>query len=489
MTASKLLARRGTGASRRLFLAWFHQSAFLAALSVCAAPIQAIAAAADVSRALDLVQASIASARAGQYAEAHNALLQAQPIIASEGAAVATFQGEADGAFKRCVAAVGELDRKIGDIDTTKERVTNDIQTTETKLKVAVFNGDVAGNEITEMERTMAALISSLDARQAKLAELDEWSWVPGYGSYLGIRTLADKDIQEINRIARTLLEQQALKNASAERLRTAQAAWANLAAERSRLVAERSAAAAMRDNLDQRMKATRDATAFLVYAKEFWAYIGNFVNYQVSGAMSGADVMATALLDELAKPAPDAALVLGLGGEQANLRAQLIQLSGKLERGQGFAALAAADCAPRPGAAPIKACNITPTIPFYQITDFETCSFRYVNPPGCPPAVADHRPVAMTPQQEQDALSRMAKDQNWIALARCTSPAAIYLGQVPTEYECAAACLGAADCRFWTFNYKNRMMPGSVSECWGGTQNLAPETANWSGFISGNAR
>jgi hypothetical protein len=83
----------------------------------------------------------------------------------------------------------------------------------------------------------------------------------------------------------------------------------------------------------------------------------------------------------------------------------------------------------------------------------------------------------------------RAAKNQNWVALARCTSPAAIYLGQVDTEFECVAACLGAADCRFWTFNYGNRMMPGSVSECWGGTQNLAPETGNWSGFISGNAR
>jgi hypothetical protein len=214
------------------------------------------------------------------------------------------------------------------------------------------------------------------------------------------------------------------LKNASAERLRTAQAAWTNLAAERSRLVAERSAAAAMRDDLGQRMNATRQATVFLLDAKQVWADIATFVNYQVGGAMSGTEAMATALLDELGKPAPEA-LVLGVGGEQTNLRGQLIQLSGQLERGQGFAALAAADCAPRPDAAPIKACNITPNFPFYQITDFQTCSLRYVNPPGCPPAVADHCPAAMTPQQEWDVHGRMAKDQNWIGTARCTSPAA----------------------------------------------------------------
>lgn len=457
-------------------------------LWVCAAPTQAIASSADVRRALDAVAASIESTKSGRYAEARDAVLQVQPIITSEAAAVARFQGEADGAFKGCVAAVGELDRKIGDIETTKERVANDIQTTESKLKVAVFNGDIAANDITDIERAMAALIGSLDARQAKLDELKKWYWVPGYGSYLGIRTLADKDIQEFNRIARTLQEQQALRSASAERLRIAQAAWTSLAAERSRLVAERSAAAAMRNDLDQRMKATREATVFLLYAKQFWADTATFVNYQVGGAMSGTEAMATALLDELGKPAPEA-LVLGLGGEQANLRGQLIQLSSRLEGGQGFANLAAAECAPRAGATPIKACNITPTVPFYQIIDFRTCSFRYVNPAGCPPAVAEHRSAAMTPQQELDVHGRMAKDQNWIGMARCTSPAAIYLGQVPKEGDCAAACLGAADCRFWTFNYMNRMMPGSANECWGGTQNLAPQTGNWSGFISANAR
>jgi hypothetical protein len=323
----------------------------------------------------------------------------------------------------------------------------------------------------------MAALIGSLDARQAKLDELQKWYWVPGYGSYLGIRTLADKDSQELNRVARTLQEQQALKNASAERLRTAQAAWTNLAAERSHLVAERSAATAMRDNLDQRMKAAREATVFLIDAKQFWSDVATFIDFQANGAVSRANVVAKALLGKMGKPASDA-LILGMSAQQANLRGQLIQLSGQLERGQGFAALAAADCAPRLGAAPIKACNITPTLPFYQITNFETCSFRYVNPPGCPPAAADHRPAAMTPQQEWDLRGRMAKDQNWIGLARCTSPAAIYLGQVPTEYECAAACLGAADCRFWTFNHGNRMMPGRPMNAGAGRKTSRPRPA-----------
>ncbi len=485
MAASKANARRVSSAAPRL-ARLRGLVAYAAALWICIASAQALASSSDdVRRALDAVAASIESTKAGRYAEARDTLKDVQAIVKSEEAAVGAFQGDAKGAFGRCVAAVGELDRKIGEISKTEQDATSDIQEAEKDLKVAVVNGDVAGQEITEIERTMMALIASLDARQAKLEELQKYSWVPGYNAYLSIRTLADRDVQEIRNISRTLLAQQALKNASAERLRTVQAAWVNLSTERSRLIAERSAAAAMRDNLDQRMEAVRQATAFLSDAKQFWADVATFVGYQVNGAVGSAEDMATVLLDEMGKPAPEA-LILEMGGQHANLRNQLIQLAGQLGGNAGYAALAAADCAPRPGAAAIKACDITPTFPFYQITNFETCSFRYVNPPGCPPAVSDHSPVALTPQQESDVNSRMAKDQNWVALARCTSPAAIYLGRVDTEYECVAACLGAADCRFWTFNYGNRMMPGSVSECWGGTKNLAPETNNWTGFISG---
>jgi hypothetical protein len=488
MPRSKPRARSGLAAARYLILSWSRGFALCFGLLVCAGVRDGLASTDDVSRALDATAASIESANAGRYDEARNILQQIKAIVIAERAAVDALNGEAQGAFDGCVAAVQELDNKIGEIDTTAERVSKDIKTADDALRTAVSDGDVAASEIADIERALSGLEDSLRARQGKLEEMSKWWWVPGYGSYLGIRSLAEHDAQEIANLSREFQEKQTLRNGGVERLRTAQAAWANLAAERSRLIAEKSSAAAMRDNLDQRMRAAREATAFLIDAKQFWADLASFIEFQVEGAATRANVFATALASKMGQPAPDA-LVLGIGGQQSNMRDRLVQLGGQLESGKGYAALAAATCTPKPGAAPLKACDITPSVPFYQITNFETCSFRYVNPPGCPPTEANHSPVALTPQQEWDVHSRIAKDQNWIGTARCTSPAAIYLGQVPTEYECAAACLGAADCRFWTFNYKNRMMPGSANECWGGTQNLAPETGNWSGFISANAR
>ena len=79
-------------------------------------------------------------------------------IVIAEGAAVDVAEGRGKGAFDGCVAAVRELDNKIGEIDTTAERMSKDIKTADNKLKIAVFNGDVAASEIADIERAMAAL-------------------------------------------------------------------------------------------------------------------------------------------------------------------------------------------------------------------------------------------------------------------------------------------------------------------------------------------
>src|SRR5438132_496734 len=117
MIASLLRVRAGPIAFRRPPVAGLHRLvAYLAALWVCMASAQALASPADVRRALDAVSASIASTQAGRYADARSALQQVQAIVTAEVAGVAALQGQAKGAFDRCVVAVGELDRKIGEV-------------------------------------------------------------------------------------------------------------------------------------------------------------------------------------------------------------------------------------------------------------------------------------------------------------------------------------------------------------------------------------
>jgi hypothetical protein len=369
---------------------WSRGLAVCLGVLVCAGARDGLASTDDVRRALDAAAASIESTNAGRYDEARDILQQVKTIVIAERAAVDALSDEAKGGLKGCVDAVKELDIKIGEIDTTAERVLNDIKTTDDALRTAVSDGDVAASEIAEIERALSGLEDGLRDRQGKLEEIGKWWWVPGYGSYLGIRSLAERDLQEIGNLSREFQEKEILRNGSVERLRKAQATWAKLAAERSLLIAEKSSAAAMRANLDQRMDAARQATAFLADAKQFWADLASFTEFQAKGSVTRASVFATSLAKTMGQPASDA-LVLGISGQQANMRARLIQLAGQLENGKGYAGLAAASCTPKPGAAPLKACDITPTVPFYKITDFETCSFRYVNPPDCPPAEASH--------------------------------------------------------------------------------------------------
>lgn len=50
--------------------------------------------------------------------------------------------------------------------------------------------------ELKRCERSIAELNSKVKATEKRCKELKKWCWVPGYGQYLAIRTLAKQDIQ-----------------------------------------------------------------------------------------------------------------------------------------------------------------------------------------------------------------------------------------------------------------------------------------------------
>jgi hypothetical protein len=446
--------------------------------------------AADARRALDAVAKAIAQTQNGDHAGARKTLLEISPIVKTELTAIDAFDSRAGAAWTRCVGAVAELDRNIGQIATTEDKVTRALGETQRSLDTAVQDGNVLASEIADIEQKMTRLNASLQERQAKLRELEQWFWVPGYGMYLGIRTLAQDDIGQLNALARSLHEQRVLGRRSEQALALARTTTARLANEQSRLAAEKAVAVSLRADLDKRMTQVRAVTDFIGQAKLFWGDVRSLTENQVQGALQRTTIFANKLGYLMGQPGPSA-LVLGIGREQANLRNKLAELAVKLEQGSGYTALAATDCAPSANSRQ-PACQITVKWPHYEIVDPAKCSFRYVNPPGCPPGVA--RPpapgqtmeLAIMRAQKASVLSRVAKETNWIGLARCKSPNALYFGKLASPADCAQACLGNDDCVAWTFNYSNGMIDGTTTECWGGTRNLTLTTDEWGGFVSG---
>lgn len=66
--------------------------------------------------------------------------------------------------------------------------------------------------ELKRCERSIAELNSKVKATEKRCKELKKWCWVPGYGQYLAIRTLAKQDIQTLQNAGQrysTLLCQQ----------------------------------------------------------------------------------------------------------------------------------------------------------------------------------------------------------------------------------------------------------------------------------------
>jgi hypothetical protein len=467
-------------------------------LLACLAPSEGRASAADARQALDAVSQSIQQLRAGNVAAARQALAGVEQIIARESAAIAAFEERAKDSFARCVASVGELDRMIGDITVTEQRVAAELATTEGSLANAVQDAEVSSHEMDAIQASIAQLRAAVEARQAKLRELEKWWWVPGYGAYLGIRTLADHDVTELEAAIRELNDHRVQNARSEAALRAAQGAITRLSAERSRLRAERETAAGMHAVLNYRMQSVRDVTVFVQQAKQFWGEVGTFVGYQVQGAVGSTTALADLLNATMGEKGSDA-LVLGIGSEQENLRAKLVEFAAKLEGGSAFANLTAADCAPSAGlteaTAKLAACHFMPTWPHYEITNLETCTFRYVSPPGCPPASVSAAPPGnrfldgMTRDMQNFWRGRVAAEQNWIGRARCTSNATLFLGRHATARACEATCTGRIDCHFWTYNVNNGAIANTDGECWGGTASLQPEIGRWEGFVSGGLK
>jgi hypothetical protein len=181
---------------------------------------------------------------------------------------------------------------------------------------------------------------------------------------------------------------------------------------------------------------------------------------------------------------------VISLSGSQSeeNFREALIDFAGSIDKNTNFLLKGSSDyCGAPPSSVPFAPtrCNIAAITQYYEIIDPGTCTFRYLNPPGCPgnPRVVQPNAANATGNR---AKCIMVADQNWVGTARCQSVAAIYYGKQASASACESMCKSDRECSYWTFNSNNGYMPNSIHECWGGTAGLSPTRQKWEGFQSG---
>ena len=306
----------------------------------------------------------------------------------------AAFREVANQELGRCGSRVQDLDRRIGEIRTEQDRVNTEIAGLEETLAAASERQRLSAEHITEINQRIAAAQAALAEKARRLDELQRWWWVPGYGLYLSIRTLADHDIEEVNSLSNSLNDEGVRLNQAGASLRDDGQLKAQLVEQIRADTAASLQLVAMHDQATTHMRELRAMALFLTEAEAFWLKAASVLGVTARGAAGDLQLLTSLLGKDLTLTEFDEEFQPG----KTTMREALLGFAAAVDDGSSFLLDASTDyCGgpPRPiVAAPVsQACNISGITKYYEIVDPVRCSFRYLKFAGSPAGGPDGGP------------------------------------------------------------------------------------------------
>jgi hypothetical protein len=429
--------------------------------------------------------------RGGRVDEAQSKLRSMRASLEKLAGLADRFRELANREHKRCMERIGDLEIRTSDLFQQQEKAFAEIADLEGQIAAAAASANVASAQIAELNANIQGSVAALGQREQKLKELEEWWWVPAYGQYLATRTLVDGDIASYESLAGTLRD-------AGQRLRDSQAASQAANALLTNLHSSRNAAFATINGLKQMRKDAegelgdlKQSAVVLTDASVLWAKAGSLLTISAADQLDSLESIQQ-LLEKESK-APD----FGDPSREyaGDLQATLVRFAQSVDNGSNFLLEPAFFCGGPPlsknaGRVSQPCDQVKQITRYYVITDPVSCSFRYANPPGCPPFPKDE--YVDNPRVAAARASGKwvrAPGQNWISDNRCRATATIYYGKLDGPERCEEVCMSDPECRFWTYNERNAMMPNSRNECWGARASAAPKKTDWPHFVSGGQR
>lgn len=431
---------------------------------------------------------------AGHAAESRALVQQMGESIRNLDGLAQKYREIANREHTRCSKRIGELDVKTNELFVEQTELKKQIDDLSASLIGAATKQRLAADEINRLNATLSETAQKLRERQAKLEEMQKWWWVPGYGQYLAIRTLADDDIGQYNQTITAIQDQQQRLESNANTLAESQTLIANLTSRKQQAEQLNGQLTEMRVSAQTDLKGLNGIAVFLTDADVFWGLAQNLLQVDGDSYVRQMKIIQDVLARNNTSPSftqPSVTMA-------QNFQQKLVEFADSIEKQSNFllqptTQFCGGPPAPHTNVAISGRCNIDAITSYYEIVDPKTCSFRYLNPPGCPP-------TAKSVSTDADALSRgrsrgawtRADSQNWIgrpSTSPCSTAGTIYYGKLSDPAQCEAMCMADTDCTIWTFNVRNGFMPDSINQCWGGPTSLDANKRPWGGFISGGIR
>lgn len=181
------------------------------------------------------------------------------------------YLGNAEAAHRTCADRSAKLERELGGILSAQEDLNRKIADVDAQIAAVSSRERASGDEIRQLNERVSRLERSLAERRKKLRELEKWWWVPGYGFYLSIRTLAQKDIQEQDHLISALQDNNRMQASLRASLETANRLRSTLARSRDQFRANDEALHGIQRQIVEKIAKARAAVAFLSDAEGFW--------------------------------------------------------------------------------------------------------------------------------------------------------------------------------------------------------------------------
>ena len=297
-----------------------------ALLLLPAAPAAAVACPADAARELPALASSTLAAvetaarlvAAGRPPEADAALAEVERRTPVLQASLDCLAARIAPVERQCAFAVSQLEGRMSDLRTRERELDDSLGRLREALAEARAGQSLNQAELARKRAEADAAARQLAELRERQRELESWWWVPGYGQYLAIRTLADNDIgrhrtavDELNAAQRTAADLKAtLHRHAVAALNASNAAQCTVRVQRSLEAARHHAF----DDLGR----ARAARVFLARAGTFLSHARTLATS--SGARQAE--VARMLIGFIESEGPDAAL--GLDGQVGSMAAGL---------------------------------------------------------------------------------------------------------------------------------------------------------------------
>jgi hypothetical protein len=284
-------------------------------------------------QALNGLSEGVALLQAGSITESRDRLAATAQLASELDKAASAYVKAAEAEQQRCVGRIQELDRRSTTLFATQNATEVAINNLEAELAKSTGLHRLHSNEVEQLNRKIETAKKDLEECRAKIEELKNWWWVPGYGQYLAIRTLVDKDVVRQKTLIDTLNDRKKTLQQQSDWLLAAQQTFCDLTDEEKGLQVTTEALTCMRGATHEQNTKLRKMTTFLMDSQQFWDKLRSWAQITVPGRLRMLELLAQQSQSNVGRLEFTQHQILSQTA--TTLRAQLIEFGDSIDKNQ----------------------------------------------------------------------------------------------------------------------------------------------------------